>query len=232
MKKEIETPKKPNKARQEKYYKETFEKIPEGKRKKILEAAVLEFSSNGFNAANINIIAKKAGISIGSMYQYFDSKENLFLTAIDEGYKIIEHSLTEIDLINGTFFEKLEEIIKHIQKYSREYSLLNQLYLEATTQGIAEMSKKLSLKMETVSSGFYKNALTSAIKDGIADSNLSIETASFCIDNILLLLQFSYSTEYYKERMKIFAGKNSLNQDEKIRKEILYFLKKALAKQE
>jgi AcrR family transcriptional regulator len=230
MKEKTSAPEKLKKTKQEKYYKETFAKIPGEKRKAILDAAVIEFSSNGFNAANINVIAKRAGISIGSMYQYFDSKENLFLTAIDEGYKIIEHSLSEIDLINGTFFDKLDEIIKHIQKYSREFSLLNQLYLEATTQGIAGMSKKISLKMETVSSGFYKKALASAINDGIADPDISIETASFCIDNILLLLQFSYSTEYYKERMKIFAGKNSLNQDEKIRKEILYFLKKALAK--
>ena len=230
MKEKTSASEKLKKTKQEKYYKETFAKIPGEKRKAILDAAVFEFSSNGFNAANINVIAKRAGISIGSMYQYFDSKENLFLTAIDEGYKIIEHSLSEIDLINGSLFDKLEEIIKHIQKYSREFSLLNQLYLEATTQGIAGMSKKLSLKMETVSSGFYKKALASAIDDGIADPDISIETASFCIDNILLLLQFSYSTEYYKERMKIFAGKNSLNQDEKIRKEILYFLKKALAK--
>lgn len=230
MKEKTSVTEKLKKTKQEKYYKETFAKITEEKRKAILDAAVNEFSSNGFNAANINVIAKRAGISIGSMYQYFDSKENLFLTAIDEGYKIIEHSLSEIDLINGTFFDKLEEIIKHIQKYSREYSLLNQLYLEATTQGIAGMSKKLSLKMETVSSGFYKKALASAVNDGLVDPDISIETASFCIDNILLLLQFSYSTEYYKERMKIFAGKNSLNQDEKIRKEILYFLNKALRK--
>jgi len=220
---------KPEKKKQEKYYKDTFEKISDEKRKTILEAAVIEFSSKGFNAANINIIAKKAGISIGSMYQYFDSKENLFLTAIDEGYRIIEHSLSEINLIHGTVFDKLEEIIKHIQKYSREFSLLNQLYLEATTQGMADMSKKLSLKMETISSGFYKEALVSSMKKGIIDPAISIDTASFCIDNILLLLQFSYSTEYYKERMNIFAGKNSQNQDEKIRKEILYFIKKALA---
>lgn len=230
MKEKTSPPEKLKKTKPEKYYKETFAKIPEEKRKAILYAAVIEFSSNGFNAANINVIAKRAGISIGSMYQYFDSKENLFLTAIDEGYKIIEHSLSEIDLINGTFFDKLEEIIKHIQKYSREFSLLNQLYLEATTQGISGMSKKLSLKMETVSSGFYKKTLASAIDDGLIDPGISIETASFCIDNILLLLQFSYSTEYYKERMKIFAGKNSLNQDEKIRKEIIYFLNKALSK--
>lgn len=230
MEKNTQDSKRPGRTKQEKYYKTTFEKISGEKKKTILNAAVIEFSSKGYNAANINIIAKKAGISIGSMYQYFNSKENLFLTAIDEGYKIIEHSLSEINIIEGTFFDKLEEIIKHIQKYSREFSLLNQLYLEATTQGMADMSKKLSLKMETVSSGFYKKTLASAVEDGVIDPGISIETASFCIDNILLLLQFSYSTEYYKERMKIFVGKNSLNQDEKIRKEILYLLKKALLK--
>jgi len=95
---------------------------------------------------------------------------------------------------------------------------------------MAAMSKKLSLKMETVSAKFYKEALTSARSDGVIDSDISIETASFCIDNILLLLQFSYSTEYFKERMKIFAGKNSQKHDEKIRKEIIYLLKKALSK--
>jgi len=230
MEKETSTKIKNKKNKQEIYHKETFEKIPESKRKTILEAAVIEFSSKGFNAANINVIAKNAGISIGSMYQYFDSKENLFLTAIDDGYRIIEHSLSEVDLINGTIFDKLEEIIKHIQKYSREFSLLNQLYLEATTQGMAELSKKLSLKMETISSKFYKAALTKALNEGNLDPEISIETASFCIDNIILLLQFSYSTEYYKERMKIFAGKSSLSQDDKIRKEIIYFLKKALSK--
>jgi len=230
MEKNIQASKKTAKPKHEKYCNDIFEKISDKKRKAILEAAVIEFSSKGFNAANINVIAKKAGISIGSMYQYFDSKENLFLTAIDDGYKIIEHSLSEINFIEGTFFDKLEEIIKHIQKYSREFSLLNQLYLEATTQGMADMSKKLSLKMETISAGFYRKAITSAINDGVIDPNIGAETASFCLDNILLLLQFSYSTEYYKERMKIFAGKNSLNQDERIRKEILYFLKKALAK--
>jgi len=230
MEKDTLTSKKPKKNKQETYYKETFKKIPDEKRKAILNAAMNEFSSKGFNAANINIIAKKAGISIGSMYQYFDSKENLFLTAFDECYKIIEHSLSEINLINGNIFDKLDEILKHIQKYSRQFSIMNQLYLEATTQGISGMSKKLSLKMETISSGFYRNAIIEAIEEGIADPGLSAETASFCVDNILLLLQFSYSTKYYKERMKIFAGKNSLKQDEKIRKEILYFFKNALSK--
>ncbi len=230
MGKDTQSSKKITKNRQEIYYNETFSKIPYKKRKTILDAAIEEFSSKGFNAANINIIAKKAGISIGSMYQYFDSKENLFLTAFDEGYKIIEQGLSDIKHLDGDLFEKLDGILKLIQKYSRQYSLLNQLYLEATTQGIAEMSRKLSMKMESVSAGFYRKIIEDAIRDGIADSRINPATAAFCVDNILLLLQFSYSTEYFKERMKIYAGKSALKEDERIRKEILLFFRKALSK--
>ncbi len=45
--------------------------------------------ANGFSAANINVMAKNAGISIGSMYNYFESKENLFLAVVDYGYKVL-----------------------------------------------------------------------------------------------------------------------------------------------
>ncbi len=213
-----------------KYHKSTFDKIDGDKKARILEAALVEFSSRGFNAANINVIAKNAGISIGSMYTYFKSKEDLFLTVLDSGYAVIEQSLQQIDLMNGTVFDKLEQILRYVQKYSRQYKLLNQTYLEATTQGIARLSKKLSLKMETVSSRYYKAVLEAARQEGVVDKKIDINTASFCIDNIILLLQFSYSAEYFKERMKIFVGEDALENDERVVKDIMYFLTKALSK--
>lgn len=216
-------------ARPRKYHREQFEKIPGEKRARIIEAALIEFSSMGYNAANINTIAKNAGISIGSMYQYFESKENLFLTVMDDAYRIIEQSITEIDNVKGNLFDKLNEIIIHVQKYAREYRLLNQIYLEATTQGLSRISKKLSLKMETVSSEYYKILLDTAMKDGTVDKSINPGVAAFCIDNIILLLQFSYSSEYYGERMRIFAGDDSLKDDDRIRREIIYILKKMLS---
>lgn len=216
-------------ARNVKYHSEQFDKIDSEKRGRIIEAALSEFSSMGYNAANINVIAKKAGISIGSMYQYFASKENLFLTVMDEAYTVIENAISGIEKQEGSLFDKLDRIIGYVQKYSREYKLLNQVYLEATTQGLAGISKKLSNKMETISSAYYKALLKTALEEGAVDSGISIDTASFCLDNIILLLQFSYSTAYYSERMKIFAGKNSLKDDRRIREEIMYILKKAFS---
>lgn len=216
-------------ADQRKYHNEIFEKIADEKRDRIIDAALNEFSSKGYNAANINVIAKNAGISIGSMYQYFESKENLFLAIMDIAFGVIDQSLSSIDSIEGDIYVKIDRILSYIQKYSREYRLLNCMYLEATTQGLADMSKKLSLKMEAVSAGYYTRLIEAAIKDGSVDKKVSPATAAFCLDNILLLLQFSYSSDYYSERMKIFIGEDAHEKDERVRKEIMYFLKKALS---
>ena len=67
-----------------KHHKPAFEKISKDKREKILKNAVSEFARNGFEAANINIISQKAGISIGSMYNYFSSKEGVKVDIRDE----------------------------------------------------------------------------------------------------------------------------------------------------
>ena len=228
MEKKTQAEKKTRTVKSGKYHKEQFEKITDEKRGRIIEAALVEFSSMGYNAANINVIAKNACISIGSMYQYFESKENLFLTIMDEACRVIENSLTQIDTVKGTIYDKFDEILRYIQKYSREYRLLNQLYLESTTQGVSKISKRLSLNMESISARYYQALMSASVKEGIVDKKLSIETATFCIDNIFLLLQFSYSSEYYSERMRIYAGEDSLKDDDRIRKEIMYILKKIL----
>ena len=54
----------------EKRYKEAFERASQERQEKILEIGIEEFSANGFENANINVIAKRAGISIGLMYKY------------------------------------------------------------------------------------------------------------------------------------------------------------------
>lgn len=44
----------------------------------ILEAAALILEEEGYQAASTNAIALRAGVSIGSLYQYFGSREDVF----------------------------------------------------------------------------------------------------------------------------------------------------------
>lgn len=57
--------------------KETFVKLPEEKKDKIIKAAKKEFERVPFEQTSIKNIANEAEIARGSFYQYFESKEDL-----------------------------------------------------------------------------------------------------------------------------------------------------------
>jgi AcrR family transcriptional regulator len=50
----------------------------EARRSAIIDAALEEFTAQGFTAAKLDDVAVRAGIGKGTIYLYFDSKESLF----------------------------------------------------------------------------------------------------------------------------------------------------------
>ncbi|HPA73317.1 MAG TPA: TetR/AcrR family transcriptional regulator [Spirochaetota bacterium] len=172
----------------ERFFKETFDKISDEKRDRILDAAITEFAKRGFNAANINVIAKNAGISIGSMYNYFSSKEDLYLTLIDYGYQLLESVISRIDLSEGTIFDKFEKLVRAAIDYSRRYPEINQIYLDISTEGLSHLSDKLSRKMESISAIYYRSLIDQAKKENLVSNDIDSHIASFCIDNIIMMV--------------------------------------------
>jgi len=58
---------------------EQIEQLREQRNAQLLKAAQRVFSRKGFHAANISDVAAEAGVSQGTVYHYFDSKEELLL---------------------------------------------------------------------------------------------------------------------------------------------------------
>ena len=52
-------------------------------RARILEAAVKQFSVNGYNKASVDNICAQAGISKGAFYHHFKTKQDVFLALLD-----------------------------------------------------------------------------------------------------------------------------------------------------
>jgi AcrR family transcriptional regulator len=52
-------------------------------RSRILEAAVKQFSINGFNKASVDNICEQAGVSKGAFYHHFQTKQDVFLALLD-----------------------------------------------------------------------------------------------------------------------------------------------------
>lgn len=207
----------------------TFDRIPDEKKQRVLNAAIAEFARMGFARANINTIAEKAGISIGSMYKYFPSKNALFLSIIEQAHQLLEEILRGIDEEDGTVFEKLENMVTTAMRFGKEHPDLNRLYLACIQEEMIELSAELPRKLELLTSRYYRALIATGQKSGEIDPDLDPRILSFCLDNLLLMLQFSRSSTYLKERMTIFLGSRSGSSDAVLAKETCQFIRRSLS---
>lgn len=98
---------------------EQFKELRENKKREIMDAALNLFAEKGFTATSINMIAKKAGISKGLIYNYFESKEELITIILNSGFdeflsvfdKNNDGVLTDEEFI--FFIEQTFEILKN-----------------------------------------------------------------------------------------------------------------------
>lgn len=72
---------------------------PENKRERILRAAIDVFAQSGYFNAKVSEIARAAGVADGTIYLYFDGKEDLLISVFREHTRNYLQSL-ERDLVN------------------------------------------------------------------------------------------------------------------------------------
>jgi TetR/AcrR family transcriptional regulator len=98
-----------------------------------------------------------------------------------------------------------------------------------TSEGLSYLSRKLSGKMETISAEFYRDLIQAAMAQGTISRGLDARVAALCIDNLILMIQHSYTSDYFKERLKVFIGPDALSDDEKIVNGTMAFIRGALS---
>ncbi|MDH6343856.1 AcrR family transcriptional regulator [Parabacteroides sp. PFB2-12] len=112
---------------------EQFEKIREEKKKIILDTALELFANQGYAATSIKVIAEKAGISKGLMYNYFDSKETLLRIIMT---RLIEEMLNALDpnhdgmLEDDELLHFIDYIFEFFHTRKEEMKLYYQLSLQ------------------------------------------------------------------------------------------------------
>jgi AcrR family transcriptional regulator len=61
-----------------------FCRRPEARPEELLEAAIEAFGESGFRATTLEEVARRAGVSKGTVYLYFSSKEDLFRAMVEK----------------------------------------------------------------------------------------------------------------------------------------------------
>jgi len=97
-------------------------------RARLVDAAKQIFEEDGFLDARISDIAERAGLSHGSFYTYFESKEEIFREVALEVEERLSAPVGEVILAPGstaTPHERIREAIRrHLESYRREARIM------------------------------------------------------------------------------------------------------------
>ena len=193
-----------------------YKKMDAAAMTQLLETGIEEFSEAGLDRANINTIAKKAGVSVGVIYKYFKDKDAFFLECVRYSLRTLDEVLDNVFSKQADLRTLLIDVIHALQDHAKKYPKMNVMYNEITSGSTRKYAAVLANEIEERSAVIYKGVFENAIKEGIVKDSFDPKLLAFFLDNLLVMLQFSYSCDYYNERMKIFLGEELKGDNEAI----------------
>jgi AcrR family transcriptional regulator len=156
-------------------------------RNSIAEEALKEFTLRGYEGASIRSIAKKSNTSVGNLYKYFTSKEDLYENLIGcVHHRLIDYikRFDKVELNEQAefiFYELVEEIMEIFNDSSVEISILlnkskgakyencKSIFVDFTTRIVTERMKyELSLKGRRLRDNFAIYLVANSLVESIA----------------------------------------------------------------
>ena len=139
------------------------------KKERILTAAAQTFSQKGFSRALIADIARKAEVGKGTVYEYFDSKEELFL-AVFEWYmqQVGIQAQVSLTAIGGTASERLTALAQAIITAGQEMEDMYTLFMEFWSAGSPDTFKGQVAQTFRRLYGEFRGLVAGLIKEGQA----------------------------------------------------------------
>ena len=155
-------------------------------RRRILAAALTEFSAHGHGGARIDRIAEAAGVSKPMIYNYFGDKEDLYKAALRESYVQIRAGERKID----TDHMPPEEAIRALVRFTMEHfvskpwftSMLNTENMRSGTaiREMEDLSEIQSPLIAQIGGILQRGVAEGQFRAGIDPTDLYITIASLC----------------------------------------------------
>ena len=99
------------------------------KKQALKTAAYDVFSKKGYKSTGISEIAKQAGVAVGSFYNYYDSKEAIFLDVyVDENNRVRQAMINELDWEMNDMVGFVSQIFRRSRSYVSSNKILTEWY--------------------------------------------------------------------------------------------------------
>jgi len=170
-------------------------------RETLLDCARVITDAEGPEAINIRVIARQAGVSIGTVYNYFSNKDDMLLALTEEYWKKTLSEMFE-EVTAGSFYGQLEEMFTFLSR--RIHSSAGILMRSLSNIEVVGRDRMQSMQEALKENIIQRMRLDNNVRVDIWNETFTKEQyAHFIIMNMMLHLQMKASTfEFFIEIVK------------------------------
>lgn len=149
------------------------------RRDRLIDAALAMLATEDYERIQVKDVAESAGVSLGTLYNYFLSKERLFAEALVRWADSLPTNIRQRPLRNAAPAEQLKEAVhRALRAFERRPQMARLVHvLEMSTDAFAG---ELLHRMDLATTDAYMQAL-SAVDPIVARKALSVVNAVFSV---------------------------------------------------
>jgi len=145
------------------------EREREFKKNEIISAAIKIFSEKGYEHTTLDEIAEAAEFGKGTLYNYFQNKEDLYLAILEDIFGTFVSNLKKISEISNSFYEFINKFTENVFNFYIEnqaaYMLLVHERLHVFNNTAFEIPDRLK-KYHEESERIHRSHIEEAIRNG------------------------------------------------------------------
>lgn len=186
--------------------KNTFRQITDEKRERVLLQAACLFADRGYEQTDMAELARRAGVSKGSLYTYFESKEDLFIYVCRDGLERSRQAVYGGIKPDWDIYRQVEHIFQKGAAFVLAHPEYLILYLGVSSPGMERFARKISVEVEKYTADHLKRLLRRAKAESLVRPDLEVNSAAFFINSIYIIYLASLVSPHYQLRAKEYLG--------------------------
>lgn len=170
---------------------------PEGTRRDILAIASEEFALNGLAGARIDEIAARTRSSKRMIYYYFGDKEGLYLSALEEAYRLVREGESQLDVDGLPPLEALRKLVEFTFDHHHQHeAFIRMVMIENIHHGDyvdrSKVIRRLNVSaIDTIRNVYSRGVAEGVFRKGLDPIELHWQVSALCFFNVSNRATFS-----------------------------------------
>lgn len=184
----------------------TFRRLDPQRQMAVIEGLLIEAAEHGTTAISVKRVAARAGVSVGSLYQYFTHREGMlgFAAEICAGFLTSSLDTYRQQMFGLPLREGLATYLTAGVEWSRGYATLLSFFARAAYEGIPGFGDILVKPVATAMRGLLEALLDGAHQRGELRTELDVPTAVRLIHALTINLGDAQLLPYLNNYLQLF----------------------------